>query len=90
VSDSPAEITLPPTLPDLLEEAIAKGGSAPFLGVRTATTREASLTLSAFGEAVANASARLAAAIEPRARVMVQGAPGPGFAAALFAPHART
>ena len=44
-----------------------------------------SLTLTAFGAAVENAAARLAAALEPRTRVMVQGAPGPGFAAALFA-----
>jgi long-chain acyl-CoA synthetase len=85
VSASPASITLPSTLPGLLEDAVAKGGATPFLGVRTSTTREASLTLSAFGEAVENASARLAVALEPRARVMVQGAPGPGFAAALFA-----
>ena len=85
MSASPATINLPPTLTSLLAEAISAKGSAPFLGVRTSTTREASLTLSAFGDAVANASARLAAAIEPRARVMVQGAPGPGFAAALFA-----
>ncbi len=81
----PVAIILPTTLPDLLDQAIAKGGSAPFLGVRTSSTREESLTLSAFGEAVANASARLAVAVKPRARVLVQGAPGPGFAAALFA-----
>jgi AMP-binding enzyme len=84
-SASPASNTLPPTLPGLLEVAVARGGSAPFLGVRTSTTREASLTLPAFGDAVENAAARLAAALEPRTRVMVQGAPGPGFAAALFA-----
>ncbi|HEY5436990.1 MAG TPA: hypothetical protein VIK13_17315, partial [Candidatus Limnocylindrales bacterium] len=74
----------PATLPGLLEEALARGGTGPFLGVRTSTTREASLTLSAFGDAVENAAARLVAALEPRSRVMVQGAPGPGFAAALF------
>ena len=43
------------------------------------------MTMTEFGVAVANASARLAAAVKPRARIMVQGAPGPGFAAALFA-----
>lgn len=43
------------------------------------------MTMTEFGAAVANASARLAAAVAPRARIMVQGAPGPGFAAALFA-----
>ena len=43
------------------------------------------MTMAEFGQAVANAAARLAAALEPRARVLVQGAPGPGFAAALFA-----
>jgi long-chain acyl-CoA synthetase len=85
VSALPASITLPPTLPGLLEEAVARAGSAPFLGVRTSTTRGESLTMAAFGEAVENAAARLAAAVEPRARVMVQGSPGPGFAAAIFA-----
>ena len=85
MSALPASITLPPTLPGLLEEAVARAGSAPFLGVRTSTTRGESLTMAAFGEAVENAAARLAAAIEPRARVMVQGSPGPGFAAAIFA-----
>jgi long-chain acyl-CoA synthetase len=85
MSPSSLAIALPPTLPELLDRAVATAGSAPFLGVRTSTTREASLTMTAFGEAVANASARLAAALEPRARILVQGAPGPGFAAALFA-----
>ena len=46
----PSPPHLPPTLPGLLEVAVARGGSAPFLGVRTSTTREASLTLSAFGD----------------------------------------
>ena len=82
---SPAPTTLPSTLPELLDGAVASAGSAPFLGVRTSTSREASMTMTEFGVAVANASARLAAAVTPRARIMVQGAPGPGFAAALFA-----
>ena len=43
------------------------------------------MTMAEFGRAVGHAAARLAAAVEPRARVLVQGAPGPGFAAALFA-----
>ncbi len=77
--------TLPATLPRLLGDAIAAHGAAPFLGVRTSTTREQSLTLTEFGAAVEHASARLAAALRPGARVLVQGAPGPGFAAALFA-----
>ncbi|MFH0751307.1 MAG: AMP-binding protein [Chloroflexota bacterium] len=77
--------TLPATLPELLERAIAAAGSAPFLGVRGATGREQSLTFQAFGVAVENAAARLAGALGPGARVLVQGAPGPGFAAALFA-----
>jgi long-chain acyl-CoA synthetase len=85
VSASITEPTLPPTLPQLLERAIAVRGSAPFLGVRTSTVREQSLTLEAFGAAVDHAAARLAAALPPGARVLVQGAPGPGFAAALFA-----
>ena len=81
----PAAVTLPRTLTELLDEAVATSGPAPFLGVRTSSAREVSMTMAEFGKAVANASARLAAAIEPRARVLVQGAPGPGFAAALFA-----
>ena len=85
VSASTAVLTLPATLPELLERAIAAAGSAPFLGVRTSTTREQSLTFAEFGVAVGHASARLAAALEPGARALVQGAPGPGFAAALFA-----
>jgi long-chain acyl-CoA synthetase len=76
---------LPPTLPLLLERAIAAHGSAPFLGVRTSTAREQSLTFEEFGVAVERAAARLAVALPAGARVMVQGAPGPGFAAALFA-----
>ena len=78
-------VTLPATLPELLDDAIASLGDAPFLGVRTSTTRELSMTYREFGVAVDNASARLAAAVDPGARVMVQGAPGPGFAAVLFA-----
>ena len=85
MSASPAPIALPSTLPELLDGAVASAGSAPFLGVRTSTSREASMTMTEFGVAVANASARLAAAVAPRARILVQGAPGPGFAAALFA-----
>ena len=53
--------------------------------MRTSTTREQSLTFAEFGAAVDNAAARLAAALQPGERVLVQGAPGPGFAAALFA-----
>jgi long-chain acyl-CoA synthetase len=85
VSASLTAPTLPPTLPELLDRAIAAMGSAPFLGVRTSTTREKSLTFEAFGIAVEHAAARLAGALQPGARVLVQGAPGPGFAAALFA-----
>ncbi len=85
MSASPALVTLPSTLPELLDGAVAGAGSAPFLGVRTSTSRDASMTMTEFGAAVANASARLAAAVAPRARILVQGAPGPGFAAALFA-----
>jgi long-chain acyl-CoA synthetase len=81
----PAAVTLPPTLTELLDEAAAASGPEPFLGVRTSTTREVSMTLAEFAVAVGNAAARLAAAVQPRARVLVQGAPGPGFAAALFA-----
>ena len=76
---------LPSTLPALLERAIAAKGTAPFLGVRTSTTREESLTFAAFGAAVENAAARFALALPVGERVLVQGAPGPGFAAALFA-----
>ena len=76
---------LPPTLSELLERAIADAGSAPFLGVRTSTVREQSLTYEAFGVAVEHASARLALALRPGDRVLVQGSPGPGFAAAVFA-----
>ena len=81
----PQPSVLPPTLTGLLEEAVATSGNAPFLGVRTSSAREVSLTMAEFGAAVDNAAARLAAAAEPGARIMVQGAPGPGFAAALFA-----
>lgn len=83
--DFSAAYSLPPTLPELLAGAIAAQGPAPFLGVRTSTTREESLTFEAFGVAVDHAAARLAAALAPGARVLVQGAPGPGFAATLFA-----
>jgi long-chain acyl-CoA synthetase len=82
---SPVALALPPTLPELLERAIAAAGQAPFLGVRTSTTREQSLTFEAFGVAAEHAAARLAAAFRSGTRVLVQGAPGPGFAAALFA-----
>jgi long-chain acyl-CoA synthetase len=85
VSDPIVASTFPPTLSELLERAIAAHGSAPFLGVRTSTTRERSLSFEAFGIAVEHAAARLAAALDPGSRVLVQGAPGPGFAAALFA-----
>ena len=77
--------SLPLTLSGLLERAIDARGSEPFLGVRTSTAREESMTLEAFGVAVEHAAARLAAALAPGARVLVQGAPGTGFAAALFA-----
>ncbi len=76
---------LPFTLPDLLESAIARDGPAQFLGVRTSTVREQSMTFEEFGVAVDHAAARLAGALPAGARVLVQGAPGPGFAAALFA-----
>ena len=76
---------LPPTIPEMLAEAIRAHGDAPFLGVRTSTTRGASLTFREFGVAVDNAAARLAGALAPRSLVLVQGAPGPSFAAAIFA-----
>jgi len=81
----PAATVLPGTLSALLDEAVASSGNAPFLGVRTSSTRELSMSMAEFGAAVSNAAARLAAAAAPRARILVQGAPGPGFAAALFA-----
>ena len=84
-STSAPRAAIPASLPDLLARAIALRASSPFLGVRTATTREQSLTYAAFGTAVDHAAARLAGALPPRALVLVQGAPGPGFAAALFA-----
>jgi long-chain acyl-CoA synthetase len=73
------------TIPELLADAIGANGDALFLGVRTSTTREESLTFRQFGKAVDNAAARLAAALEPRSLVFIQGAPGPSFAAAIFA-----
>jgi long-chain acyl-CoA synthetase len=85
VSDPIAAPTLPTTLPELLGAAIAARGPAPFLGVRTSTVREQSMTFAEFGAAVDHAAARLALALPAGARVLVQGAPGPGFAAALFA-----
>jgi len=85
MSAPPALPSLPPSLPGLLARAIAAQGAAPFLGVRTSTTREQSLTFAEFGAAVDHAAAHLAAALQPGDRVLVQGAPGPGFAAALFA-----
>ena len=81
----PAAIVLPRTLSELLDEAVARSGNAHFLGVRTSSTRDFSMTMAEFGVAVGNAAARLAAAVPPGARILVQGAPGPGFAAALFA-----
>jgi len=77
--------SLPPTLPALLARAVGDRRDAPFLGVRTATTRGQSMTFDAFGVAVEHAAARLAGHLPPGARVLVQGAPGPQFAAALFA-----
>ena len=85
MTESTTAPILPPTLPDLLSRAIAAEGSAPFLGVRSSTAREQSLTFEEFGLAVEHAAARLAVALRPGQRVLVQGAPGPGFAAALFA-----
>ncbi|MEI7745827.1 MAG: AMP-binding protein, partial [Chloroflexota bacterium] len=82
---TPLPSVIAATLPELLEDAIRRRGDAPFLGVRTSTAREETLSLAAFGVAVNSAAARLALALPPRARVMCQGAPGPGFAAALFA-----
>ncbi len=79
------ELPLPATLSGLLDDAVAAAGDAPLLGVRTSSTREISMTMAEFGTAVDHAAARLAAAVEPGARILVQGAPGPGFAAALFA-----
>jgi len=85
VSASTTSLPLPGTLPELLAHAIAEKGSAPLLGVRTSTSREQSLSFAEFGLAVEHAAARLAGSVGPRERVLVQGAPGPGFAAALFA-----
>ena len=79
------EIPLPATLSGLLDDAVAAGGDAPLLGVRSSSVRKISMTMAEFGTAVDHAAARLAAAVEPGARILVQGAPGPGFAAALFA-----
>ena len=85
MSSPGAVAALPTTLPELLARAIALHGPRPFLGVRTSTAREQSLTFAEFGHAVENAAARLAAAVAPGSRVLVQGAPGPGYAAVLFA-----
>ena len=85
MSEPNSAASFPATLPHLLERAIATSGVAPFLGVRTSTVREQSLTFAEFGVAVEHAAARLAGALRPGERVLVQGAPGPGFAAALFA-----
>jgi hypothetical protein len=65
----PAAIALPRTLSELLDEAVASSGNAPFLGVRTSSTRSVSLTMAEFGIAVGNAAARLAAAVPPGARM---------------------
>lgn len=77
--------SLPPTLGEMLTAAVAAHGPQPFLGVRTSTAREQSLTFAQFGEAVEHAAAHLAESVGPGERVLVQGAPGPGFAAVLFA-----
>jgi len=76
---------LPPTIDALLARAIRLHGDAPFLGVRTSTSRGASLSFRQFGVAVDNAAARLAGSLAPRSIVFIQGAPGPSFAAAIFA-----
>ena len=76
---------LPASLPELLAASIAANGSAAFLGVRTSSAREASMTFAEFGVAVDHAAARLAGALAPRSLVFVQGSPGPTFAAAIFA-----
>ncbi|MCU0504567.1 MAG: AMP-binding protein [Chloroflexi bacterium] len=76
---------LPTTLPDLLARAVELHGPAPFIGVRTSRSRERSLTFAEFGVAVDRAAARLAAAVPAGGRVVLQGAPGPSVAAALFA-----
>lgn len=73
------------TLPDLLREAVAARPGDPLLSVRTSTARDSMMTTAEFGSAVDNASARLAGAVERGARVLIQGAPGPAYAAALFA-----
>jgi long-chain acyl-CoA synthetase len=78
-------VTLPTTLPELLADAAATMGDAPFLGVRTSTSRDLTLTYREFATAVDNAAARLAGAVPAGSTVILQGAPGPGFAAALFA-----
>ncbi len=69
----------------MLARSTKEHGARPFLGVRTSTAREQSLTFAEFGQCVDNAAARLAAAVAPGERVLVQGAPGPGYAAVLFA-----
>jgi hypothetical protein len=48
VSASTASLAFPTTLPQLLDRAIATMGSAPFIGVRTSTVREQSLTFEAY------------------------------------------
>lgn len=79
------ELALPTTLSGLLDDAVAASGDAPILGVRSSSVREISMAMAEFGTAVDHAAARLAAAVEPRDRILVQGVPGPGFATALFA-----
>lgn len=76
---------VPATLPLLLADAIRTRGDRLFLGVRTSARREQSLTMGEFGVAVENAAARFAAALAPRSLVFIQGSPGPGYAAAIFA-----
>lgn len=78
-------VPLPDTLPALLADAVARMGDAPFLGVRTSTTRDLAMTYREFGAAVDNAAARLAGAVPSGSPVILQGAPPPGFAAVLFA-----
>jgi long-chain acyl-CoA synthetase len=76
---------LPATITALLEQAVRQHPDRPFLGVRTSTSREASLTFREFGVAVDAAAARLAEALQPRDLVFIQGSPGPQYAAAIFA-----
>ncbi len=85
MSPSGTTPTLPSTLSAMLAQSIERHGPRPFLGVRTSTAREQSLTFAEFGACVEHAAARLAAAVGPGERVLVQSAPGPAYAAVLFA-----